>query len=63
MGENETSAIIGLRGEIKQVRARARELTAQNKRWRDVAQSLRKLAGIDEQKFRNLLRAESLPVD
>lgn len=56
MSDRETSAILGLKRELKAVRARVRELQAQNDRWRKVAQTLRKLAGIDENKLNNLLR-------
>lgn len=57
------AAIIGLKREIETVRATARDLKQQVARWRNVAQLLRKLAGLDEQKYRNLLQAESLPVE
>lgn len=61
MSERET-AIIGLKRTIKEVRATARDLREQNERWRKVCVVLRNLAGLDEEKFENLLRAESLPV-
>jgi uncharacterized NAD(P)/FAD-binding protein YdhS len=63
MGDRETSVILGLKRELKTVRATTRELKSQNVRWRQVANALRKLAGVDEQKFRNLLQAESLPCE
>ena len=63
MSDRETSALVGLKREIKAVRAAARVLKDQNDRWRSVAQILRKLAGLDEDKFKNLLQAESLPCE
>jgi hypothetical protein len=62
MSDRET-AIIGLKREIKQVRASARALKDQNLRWKKVCAALRSLAGLDESQFRNLLEAESLPVE
>jgi hypothetical protein len=56
-------AIVGLKLEIRTVRAKVRELTGENERWRNVASTLRKIAGLDEDRFRNLLQAESLPCD
>ncbi|KJC37709.1 hypothetical protein [Bradyrhizobium sp. LTSP857] len=63
MSERETAAIVGLKREIKTVRANARELKDQAARWRKVCATLRGLAGIDDGQFRNLLKAESLPCD
>jgi len=60
---NEQTAIVGLKRELKIVRATVRELKGQNERWRNVAQSLRKLAGVDDERFMNLLQAESLQSD
>jgi hypothetical protein len=54
------SAILGLKRELKATRERARDLKAKNMRWCSVAQTLRKLAGLDEAKFKNLLQSESL---
>ncbi|WP_247298159.1 MULTISPECIES: hypothetical protein [unclassified Bradyrhizobium] len=62
MSEQE-SAIIGLKREIKTVRATARRLRDQNERWRKVCATLRSLAGLDDGQFQNLLKAESLPVE
>ena len=63
MGDKETTAILGLKRELKSTREKVRELNSQNGRWRTVAQMLRKLAGLDEDKFKNLLQAESLPCE
>jgi hypothetical protein len=63
VGDKQASAIVGLKREIKTVRADVRELKGQNARWRKVCGTLRGLAGLDEHKFRNLLQAESLPVE
>jgi hypothetical protein len=60
---NQDAAIVGLKRELKTVRATVRELKDQNERWRSVAHTLRKIAALDEDKFRNLLQAESLPGD
>ncbi|WP_449380863.1 hypothetical protein [Bradyrhizobium sp. UFLA05-112] len=60
---NETAAILGLKREIKSIRAKARELSAQNESWRRVCVTLRGLAGLDAGQFCNLLKAESLPCD
>ncbi|OPH83030.1 hypothetical protein B2M20_08540 [Nitrobacter vulgaris] len=60
MRDSETT-IVGLKRELKATRARARELRGQNEGWRRVAQTLRKLAGLDEARFKNLLSSESLP--
>jgi len=57
------AAIIGLRREIKTVRTTARDLKDQITRWRKVCSTLRGLSGLDEAQFRNLLKAESLPVE
>lgn len=62
MSDRET-AIIGLKREIKTVRATARDLKDQNERWRKVCATLRALAGLDDAQFCNLLKAESLPVE
>ncbi len=59
MSDRET-ALIGLRREIKTVRATARELKDQNARWRKVCATLRGLAGLDDRQYANLLRCESL---
>jgi hypothetical protein len=61
MGERETSAILGLKRELKSSRAKARDLSVQNERWRRMCVTLRSLAGIDAERFNNLLRSESLP--
>ncbi|MBB4428016.1 hypothetical protein GGD66_006602 [Bradyrhizobium sp. CIR48] len=57
------SVIVGLKRELKSTREKVRELKSQNDRWHVVAQMLRKLAGLDEGKFKNLLQAESLPCE
>lgn len=62
MSDRET-AIIGLKREIKLVRATARDLREQNARWRKVCVTLRGLAGLDDGQFCNLLKSESLPVE
>jgi hypothetical protein len=59
----ETAAIVGLKRELKAVRGTVRELKDQNARWRNVAHTLRKIAALDEGKFKNLLRSESLPCE
>lgn len=63
MSERETAAIVGLKREIKSVRANARDWKDQAARWRKVCSTLRGLAGLDDGQFRNLLKAESLPFD
>jgi hypothetical protein len=63
MSDKETSAILGLKGELKSSRAKVRELSAQNDRWRKVCATLRGLAGLDAAQFQNLLKAESLPCE
>jgi len=60
---NIESVILGLKRELKATRDNARELKAQNVRWCSVAQTLKKLAGLDEGKFKNLLQSESLPCE
>jgi hypothetical protein len=60
---DQTSAIVGLKSTIKTARGTVRELRLENERWRKVARTLRDLAGLDQDKFRNLLRAESLPCE
>jgi hypothetical protein len=60
---DQTSAILGLKRDLKTVRANVRELRGKIDRWRDVAATLRKLAGLDEEKFQRLLEAESLLCD
>jgi hypothetical protein len=62
-GDKQGVAIVGLKREIKSVRANARELKGQNERWRKICGTLRQLADLDDVQFRNLLKAESLPVD
>jgi hypothetical protein len=62
MSDRET-AIIGLKREIKTVRATARDLKDQNARWRKVCSMLRDLAGLDDGQFQNLLKAQSLPTE
>jgi hypothetical protein len=59
----EITAIVGLKRELKVVRGTVRELKDQNTRWRNVAHTLRKIAALDEGKFKNLLRSESLPCE
>ncbi|MHC2536004.1 hypothetical protein [Bradyrhizobium diazoefficiens] len=61
MNEREASALVGLKREIKAVRANVRELKGQAERWRKVCATLRGLAGLSDDQFRNLLRTESLP--
>jgi len=63
MSDKETSAIVGLKRELKAVRATAREWKDQAVRWRRVCGMLRSLAGLDDGQFRNLLKAESLPCE
>lgn len=60
-GDKQTSAIVGLKREIKIVRADSRELKAQNRRWRNLCATLHRLAGLNDGQFQNLLKAESLP--
>jgi hypothetical protein len=62
MGDRE-AAIVGLKREIKSVRATARELKAQNDAWRDVAKTLRQLAGLNDVQYSRLLSAASLPIE
>ncbi|MCP2210609.1 hypothetical protein [Bradyrhizobium diazoefficiens] len=45
------------------VRAKARELKAQNDAWRDVAKTLRQLAGLNDVQYSRLLSAASLPIE
>ncbi|MGY3344690.1 hypothetical protein ACVW16_007401 [Bradyrhizobium sp. USDA 4474] len=63
MSERETAAILGLKRELKAVRASAREWKDQVARWRKVCTMLRSIAGLDDAQFRNLLKAESLPAE
>ena len=60
---DQTSALVGLKSTIKAVRETVRELRLENERWRKVAHTLRDLAALDDDKFRNLLRAQSLPCE
>ena len=62
-GVNFESVIFGLKRDLKTTRERMRELKDQNVRWCSVAHTLRKLAGLNEEKFKNLLQAESLPCE
>lgn len=57
------AVIVGVKRELKATREKMRELRAQNVRWCSVAHTLRKLAGLDEAKFNNLLQSESLPLE
>jgi hypothetical protein len=57
------SVILGLKRELKTVRAKARDLSVQNERWRRMCATLRGLAGLDAERFNNLLRSESLPTE
>lgn len=63
MADKETSAILGLKQECRTLRQRARALKEQNDKWRSVAHTLRSLAGMHDEQFKNLLRAELLPCD
>ncbi|MCC8964902.1 hypothetical protein H8A95_21950 [Bradyrhizobium sp. Pear76] len=63
MTDQQTSKIIGLKHEIKAVRAKARELRSENDRWRDVCVTLQKLAGLDDTQYGRLLQAASLPIE
>jgi hypothetical protein len=63
MGDRETSAILGLKRELKLIRAKVRELSAQNRGWCRVCCTLRNVADLDDVQFKNLLKAESLPVE
>lgn len=60
MSDKTTSALIGLKRELASVRATARDLKQRDSRWRSVAQMLRKLAGLSDEQFANVLRSESL---
>lgn len=62
MGDQQAT-IVGLKRELKTTREKVRELKGQIDGWRRVARALRSLAGIDEEKFGNLLRSESLPFE
>ena len=62
MSDRETASI-GLKHEIKKVRATARDLKDENARWRKVCAMLRGMAGLDDVQFHNLLKAESLPIE
>ena len=57
---DEQATIVGLKREMKTLREKARELKGQIERWRRVTHTLRSLAGLDDQRFNNLLRSESL---
>jgi hypothetical protein len=61
--EKQTAALIGLKRELKTVRATARSLKAQNEAWRDVARTLRQIAGLDDVQYLRLLQAASLPTE
>jgi hypothetical protein len=50
------TAIVGLKRELKYARARVRDLVAQNERLSSVAQTLRKLAGLDQADLDRLFR-------
>jgi hypothetical protein len=63
MSDRETSAILGLKRELKQARAKVRNLRGENEAWRKVCATLQSLAGLDHGKFQNLLKAASLPVE
>ncbi|WP_334406596.1 hypothetical protein [Bradyrhizobium sp. AZCC 2289] len=63
MSDKTTSAIVGLKRELKTTREKVRELKGQSERWRNVASALRKIAALDEGQFENLLRSESLPCE
>lgn len=63
MADKETAALVGLRREIKAVRATARELKAQNERWSELARTLRTLAGLSDAQYSRLLNAASLPFE
>ncbi|PDT57100.1 hypothetical protein CO678_35060 [Bradyrhizobium diazoefficiens] len=54
------SALVGVKRELTAVRATVRDLKQRDARWRSVAQMLRKLAGLSDEAFANVLRAESL---
>ena len=57
---NAETVIVGLKRELKETRARVRFFKEQNDRWQQVGATLRKLAGLDEDQYRNLLCSESL---
>jgi hypothetical protein len=57
------TVILGLKAELRTTREKVRELRTQAASWCSVAHTLRKLAGLDEEKFRNLLKSESLPCE
>jgi hypothetical protein len=63
MSDKETSAILGLKRDLKATRGKLRELGGQLERWRNVAGALRKIAGLDDKQFDNLLQSESLPCE
>jgi hypothetical protein len=53
-------AIVGLKRELKTSREKVKELKGQAEAWRRVTSTLRALAGLDDEKFKNLLRSEYL---
>jgi hypothetical protein len=63
MSDKETSAIVGLKHELKTVRAKVRDLASETKRWRMVADTLRTLAGLSEAQYSRLLNGASLPIE
>lgn len=56
------AAVIGLKREIKTVRATVRDLKEQNARWSELACTLKTLAGLSDAQYSRLLNAASLPL-
>ncbi|WP_247497562.1 hypothetical protein [Bradyrhizobium sp. 149] len=63
MSDKETSAILGLKRELKTTRDKARAAQDEAGRWRRIANTLRGIAGLDDGQFGNLIRSEGLSAE
>lgn len=60
---SDIDAILGLKRELKTARKKASHLKMQSLGWRSLAETMRDLFGLDDEKFRNLAQSKGLSLD
>jgi hypothetical protein len=60
---SDIDAILGLKRELKAARKKASDFKMQSMGWRSLAETMRDLLGLDDEKFGNLARSKGLSLD
>jgi hypothetical protein len=60
---SEVDTIRGLKRELKTARKKASDMKVQSIAWRSLAETMRDLLGLDDEKFGNLARSKGLLLD